>query len=218
MKKSLVLLPLVLLVTALALAACGGGGSSSSGGGEAEAAIEKTIEESATSTDPSKCTELQTTAFNEQETASKGKEATENCEAAAENDSSDATKVSVSEVNVNGEKATAVAELEGTALSGQAIELELVEEGGKWKLNQFLSFAKYDSKALADALEKEFEKEESIGDALGKCVADGVSKFSQSEAEEVAFEGKTENLQELATTCNEETGGSEGAGGSEETE
>lgn len=209
MKKSLLLLPLALLAMALALAACGGGGSSSSGGGEAEAAIEGAIKESVTSTDPSKCTELQTATFNEQETASAGKEATENCEAGAENNTATGATVTVSEVNVEGEKATAVAELDGTALSGQAIEIELVEEEDQWKLNQFLAFHKYDANALAAALEKEFEKEEGISDALGKCVAEGVAKFSQSEAEEVAFEGKTENLQALATTCNEETGGSE---------
>lgn len=209
MKKSLLLLPLALLALALALAACGGGGSSSSGGGEAEAAIEKTIEESAKSTDPAKCTEIQTQAFNEQETASKGKEATENCESEAESGETEATSVNVSEVEVNGESATAVAEVDGTALSGQGIEIELVEEGGTWKMNKFIAFANYNGKALAEALEKEFAKEEGVSAALAKCVSSGVAEFSQQEAEAVAFEGETEGLEKLATSCNEETGGSE---------
>lgn len=210
MKKSLLLLPLALLALALALAACGGGGSSSSGGGgEAEAAIEETIEESAKSTDPSKCTELQTQAFNEQETASKGKEATENCESEAENGETEATTVNVSEISVNGESATAVAEVDGTALAGQGIEIELIEEGGTWKMNKFIAFANYNGKALAEALEKEFAKEEGVSAALAKCVSSGVAEFSQQEAEAVAFEGETEGLEKLATSCNEETGGSE---------
>jgi len=209
MKKSLVLLPLVLIASALALAACGGGGSSSGGGGEAEAAIEETIKESASSTDPSKCTELQTQAFNEQETASKGKEATENCESEAESGETEATKVSVSEVTVNGSKATAVAEIDGTALSGQGVELELVEEGGNWKMNQFMGFANYDSKALAEAVEKELEGQEGVSASLARCVSAGVAEFSQQEAEAVAFKGETEAIEKLAGGCNEEEGGSE---------
>jgi hypothetical protein len=209
MKKSLLLLPLALLALALSLAACGGGGSSSSGGGEAEAAIEETITESAKSTDPKKCTEIQTQAFNEQETASKGKEATENCESEAESGESEATSVNVSEIKVNGESATAVAEVNGTALSGQGIEIELVEEGGTWKMNKFIAFANYDGNALAEALEKEFANEEGVSAALAKCVSEGVSKFSQQEAEAVAFGGELEGIEKLATSCNEETGGSE---------
>jgi hypothetical protein len=208
MKKSLVLLPLVLIASALALAACGGGGSSS-GGGEAEAAIEETIKESASSTDPSKCTELQTQAFNEQETASKGKEATENCESEAESGETEATKVSVSEVSVNGSKATAVAEIDGTALSGQGVELELVEEGGSWKMNKFLGFANYSGKALAESVEKELEGQEGVSASLAKCVSAGVAEFSQQEAEAVAFKGETEAIEKLAGSCNEEAGNSE---------
>jgi hypothetical protein len=208
MKKSLVLLPLVLIASALALAACGGGGSSS-GGSDAEAAIEETIKESATSTDPSKCTELQTQAFNEQETASKGKEATENCEAGAENNSSDANSVNVTEVSVNGETATASTEVSGTSLNGQELEIELVEEGGTWKMNKFLGFANYDAQALAKSLEEAILKEEGVTDSLAKCVSEGVSKFSQKQAEEVAFEGKTEGLEEVVTACSEEESGGE---------
>ncbi|MFT3865543.1 MAG: hypothetical protein QM729_14835 [Solirubrobacterales bacterium] len=204
MKKSLLLLSLVLIASALALAACGGGGSSSSSGGSGEEeAIAEVIEKSATTTGPSKCTELQTQTFNEQEKDVSGKEATEVCEEAAEGEETVAEGVDVSEIKVDGETATAVAEVEGTALNGQGLELELVSEEGKWKLNKFLAFAHYDGQALAEALEKEFEKEEGISAALGKCVAEGVAEFSQAEAEEVAFEGQTEGLAKLAETCQE---------------
>ena len=60
LKKSLLMLPFVLLAAALALSACGGGGSSTSGSGD-ESAIEAAIESDATSApSPSKCTELET--------------------------------------------------------------------------------------------------------------------------------------------------------------
>src|ERR1700709_697707 len=84
-KNALLILPLVLLASALALSACGGGSSSSSsssGGGE-DAAIEGAIETSATSSDPSKCSEVQTQSFNETETGKTGEESLEACEEAA---------------------------------------------------------------------------------------------------------------------------------------
>src|ERR1700761_2155216 len=123
--KKYLVLPLLLLAAALALTACGGG---SSGGGE-EAAVEEAIEESATSTDPSKCTELQTALFNETETGEKGAEATKTCEEEVEKEENVTEAVTVSEVKVNGETATAAVEIEGSALNEQGVEVEGVEEG-----------------------------------------------------------------------------------------
>ena len=190
MKKPHLVLPLLLLAAALALAACGGG---SSGGGE-EAKIEEVIEESATSTDPSKCTELQTTLFNETEAGQKGAEATKTCE--EEVKENDTESVKVSNVNVNGEKATAEVEIEGSSLNGQGVEVELVEEGGDWKLNKFLGFTNFDAGALGEALEEEFAKEEGVEPKLAKCVSEGVSEMSQSDAEAMVFEQETKPIEE----------------------
>jgi hypothetical protein len=200
-KRSLPFLPL-LLIAALALAACGGGGSSSSGGGE-ESAIAEVVEKSATTTGASKCTELQTQKFNEQEKAVAGKEATEICEEEAAEHNAPAKSVDVSNVKVDGETATAEATITGSALNGQTVELELVKEGGDWKLNQFLKFAKFDAKALGESLEEELEEagEEEVSPELAKCIAGGVGKLSQKEAEAVAFEGDLEVIEGIAAGC-----------------
>jgi hypothetical protein len=199
-KKSLLLLPLV-LIAALALSACGGGGSSSSGGDD-EGAIVTAIEKSATANDPAKCTEFQTLAFNEQEKATSGKEATEICEEEAEGQSSPAKSVEVSNVNVEGEKATAEATIGGSALNDQTVELELVEEGGNWKLNQFLQFTKFSAKALGESFEKEFDAaEQEVSPARAKCIAEGIGKLTQKEAEAVAFEGNIEIIEAIAGNC-----------------
>ena len=195
MKKPHLVLPLLLLAAALALAACGGG---SSGGGE-EAKIEEVIEESATSTDPSKCTELQTTLFNETETDQKGAEATKACEEEAKEN--DTESVNVSNVSVNGEKATAEVEIEGSSLNGQGVEVELVEEGGDWKLNKFISFTNFNAAALGEALEEEFEKEEGVNPKLAKCVVEGVSEISQSDAESMVFEKSLASIEKIAQGC-----------------
>lgn len=199
MKRSLLFLPL-LLIAALALAACGGGSSSTSGGDE-EGAIVEAIEKSATTSDPSKCTELQTQKFNEQEKAVSGKEATEVCEEEAEAQNSPAKSVDVSNVKVDGETATAEAAIGGSALNEQTVELELVKEGGAWKLNQFLQFTKFSAKALGESFEKEALASEEIEPELAKCISEGIGKLSQKEAEAVAFEGDLKIIESIAGSC-----------------
>jgi hypothetical protein len=200
LKKSLLILPLVLLASALALTACGGGSSSSSD--DEVAAIEEAVEKSATTDDPSKCTELQTQAFNEQELATSGKDATKVCEEEAEAQESPAKSVDVSNVKVDGEKATVDAEVHGSVLDGQTIEIELLNEDGDWKLNQFLQFTKFDAKRLGESFEKEFTAtNEEIKPGLAKCISEGIGKLSQKEAEEVAFEGKVEIIEAMLGNC-----------------
>ena len=197
MKKPHLVLTLLLLAAALALAACGG---SSSGGGE-EAKVEEAIEESATSSDPSKCTEFQTAAFNENESGQKGAAATKACEEETEAKEDEAETVTVSNVKVDGESATAEVEVEGTGLNGQAVEVEVVEEGGNWKLNKFLGFTKYDAASLGEVLEKELGKEEGVSAELAKCVSEGVAGLSQSDAESMVFEKNLEPVEEIAKSC-----------------
>jgi hypothetical protein len=194
-KKPHLVLPLLLLAAALALAACGG---SSSGGGE-EAKVEEAIEESATSSDPSKCTELQTALFNETETEQKGAEATKACEEEAKEN--DTESVTVSNVSVNGESATAEVEVEGSGLNGQGVEVELVEEEGDWKLNKFLGFTNFDAAALGEALEEELGKQEEVSPKLAKCVSEGVAEVSQSDAESLVFEKNLKPIEEIAESC-----------------
>ena len=200
MKKNLILLPFALIVVALALAACGGGGSSSSGGGE-ETAIEETIETAATSTEPSRCTELQTKRFDEQDQGAEGAEAVKLCEEKTESNESPPESVAVSNVEVEGESATADAAVMGSALNGQKIEIELVKEGGKWKLDHYAGFADYEPKAMAEGLEEELSGAEGVSKSLAACVAEGFEEASQEEAEELLFSGSTTGVEELAQSC-----------------
>jgi hypothetical protein len=197
--KKYLVLPVLLLIAALALAACGGGSSSSGSGAEGE--IEAAIEGSATSTEPSKCTEFQTVSFNETETEEKGAAATKSCEEEVESNEESAESVSVSEINVNGESATAAVDITGSPLNKQGVEVELVEEEGTWKLNKFLGFTNYDGKALGAALEAELKKQEGVTAELAKCVAEGVAEASQEEAEAMVFEKNIEKVEEVAQGC-----------------
>jgi hypothetical protein len=200
-KKSLVMLPIALIAMAMALTACGGGSSSSSGGGE-ETAIEEAIETSATSTDPSKCSEVQTEAFNEAETGETGAAALKTCEEEVEAGDEPAESVTVSNVEIEGESATAQVEVEGGPLDGQGVELELADEGG-WKLNEFVALTNYEGAELAEVLEESLNEEEGVSPALAKCVAEGVAEMSKQEAEAMIFEKSSEGVEEIAGACNE---------------
>jgi hypothetical protein len=192
-----ILVPLALLAcAALTLTACGGGGSSD------EDKITETIETVATTSDPSNCTELETLAFVEQNSQEKGKAAVKTCEKEAEAGEEEAEGASVSNVSVNGSKATAEAEFEGGSLGSQSLEVALVEEGGTWKLDQIEGFANYDGKALGEAFEKQFESEPGeLSSAQAKCISGKIAGLAQAEAEEVFFGGSADKIIELAQSC-----------------
>jgi hypothetical protein len=203
-KKSLLILPLVLLASALALTACGGGSSSSSGGGDEDAAIEEAIETAATSTDPSKCTEVQTEYFNETETEKTGPAALKACEQEVEENEEQAESVSVSEIELQegGKGATAVVAIEGSSLNGQSLVVAMENEEGQWKVDGFMGFAKYEPAGIAAAFEKELEKEEASPEATA-CIIEGVEEWSQEEAEELFIEKEAAGFEELFAECNE---------------
>ncbi|HKZ14145.1 MAG TPA: hypothetical protein VJL81_09910 [Solirubrobacterales bacterium] len=192
-----ILVPLALLaLAALVLTACGGGGSSD------EDKITETIETAATTSDPNNCTELETQRFAEQNSQEKGKAAIKACEEEAEAGEEEAEGANVSNISVNGSKATAEVEFEGGSLGSQSLEVALVEEEGNWKLDQIEGFANYDGKALGEAFEKQFEEEPGeLTPEQAKCISGKVAEASQAEAEELFLSGNPEKIIELAQGC-----------------
>jgi hypothetical protein len=197
-KKRLALIPCLLILAALALSACGGGGSSDEG------EIEEAIETSATTTDVSNCTELQTLKFDEQGAETQGKGAVKTCEEELEGPNAQPSKaksVEVSNVEVDGSKATAEAALTGGGFDGQALEVALVKEGDAWKLDELVSFTKFDQPKLVEALTAEFEKEENIEPEIAACIEKGFGEASQPQAEEFILGGSPTPIEELAKSC-----------------
>jgi hypothetical protein len=190
------LVPLALLaLAALAVTACGGSGSS------AEDEVTEVIEQAATTKDPSNCTELQTLRFTEQNTGEKGKAAIKSCEESAKEEEQ-AEEAKVSNVSVNGEKATAEAEFIGGSLGSQTLAVALVEEDGDWKLDQIEGFANYDGKALEETFLKRFEESpEGLTKQQYTCIAEGIGKASTAEAEAMFLSGASAKIEELAKGC-----------------
>jgi hypothetical protein len=190
------LVPIALLaLAALTLTACGGGRSD-------EDKIVETIETAETTPQPNNCTEFQTQRFNEQNNQVQGKAATKVCEEQAESGEELAEGANVSNVSVNGEKATAEVAFEGGPLGSQALEVALVKQEGNWKLDQVEGFARYEGKALGSAFEKEFEEHpQGLSKQQATCIAGRIAGSSQKEAEELFFSGSSEPIIKLAEGC-----------------
>lgn len=192
-ERILVTLALLLAAALLSLAACGGSGD--------EGKIAATIEKAATTSEPSNCTELETQRFVEQNNRQTGKAALEACEKGAEEGKKEARSVDVSNVSVNGGKATARAKFEGGSLSSQTIEVALVEAEGTWKLDQIEGFAEYDGKALGERFEKQFEEEGRLSPKQSRCLARKIADLSRAEAEEVFLGGLVGPARALSKSC-----------------
>jgi hypothetical protein len=196
MQKRHLLLPCLLLVSALALVACGG----SSGGSGDESQIEAAIETSATSTKPSACKEFSTQQFMEQSTSTEGAAAVKQCEENATEEDG-AESVDISEVEVDGSEATADVALTGGSLGGQGLEIALIKEGSDWKLNELVGFIELDPTALAESLGTSLKKEGGEAAELAPCIEEKFEVAEQSEIEELVISGSTQPIEELVEEC-----------------
>lgn len=195
MLKRRLVLACLLIVSALALAACGGGSSDTS-------QVEEAIEVSATGADPGNCTKLETQNFVEQGAQEGGKTALKECEKQAAEKDSRAESVDVSEVEVDGSKATANAAVTGGSFNGQTVEIALVKEGDQWKLNEITGFAKLDKAKVVEVFKKQFAKPSSgVSASLATCVANGLEEASQPEFEKLLLGGSSEPIEKLAEAC-----------------
>src|SRR5262245_53805225 len=122
----------VAVFAAFALAACGGGDDASS---EDQDQITQAINAAAASGDPSACTQYQTQRFLEQTNDGTGEAAVKSCEQDAADSVADS--VDVTDIEVDGDSATAKAAVTGSVFDGQTLDIALVKEGDVWKLDQF---------------------------------------------------------------------------------
>jgi hypothetical protein len=200
--KRLLLLPLLLAVSALALTACGSGGNSGSSGDREEGQVKTAIETAATSTNPINCAKFSTQTFMEQGSEQTGQVAVKACEKEASQPNQKAKAVTVSKVEVHGSRATADAAVTGSGFGGQTLVLSLVKEGGQWKVNRITGFAKLDRAALLSTFETELEAPSSgVSKPETECIVKKLGEASQAEIEQLLLSGSTAPFVSLAKTC-----------------
>lgn len=195
MSKRLLLLPFLLVLSALALAACGGSGS------DEASTVEETIETAATTTNPAECAKTQTQNFMEQTSQETGKAAVKNCEEEAKNEEG-AKSAKVSNVEVDGSKATAEVALSGgNSLEGQTLEVALVKDGDRWKLDEVVKFTKFSPGKLIEAFEGELEKSGEASSKFATCFIEAFKQADQAEVEELLFHSSGKGFEEIAKEC-----------------
>ncbi len=177
-----------------ALLACGG-----DDGSDYEDQITEAIETAATSSDPSVCTELQTQRFNEQSTGETGDAALESCR--EEVGDAPAESVEVSSIAVDGDAATAEAAVTGSFLDGSTVEIGLVKEGERWKLDELTGFAEFDRAGFEAAFAEEVRSDEEIPPKAADCIVDRFQGFSDQEAQEFLLQPDESGGEELFTPC-----------------
>jgi hypothetical protein len=126
-------------------AAAGSSPTGSSAAGEG-ARVSRTIRTALMSTDPAKCTQLATLRFLDQIELEKGAKAVRSCREDAKTDVP-ASSVAISRVKVAAGSATARAAVSGGDDDGSTDDLQLIERGGRWKLDHIaavkLDFERY---------------------------------------------------------------------------
>jgi hypothetical protein len=167
------------VLAALALVACGSSDSS-----DDEDQISAAIEKAATSGDPAACTEVQTQRFDAQTSGgSTGEAAVKQCQQDAADTAAD--KVDVTDIEVDGDTATANAAATGSVFDGQTLDLALVKEGDQWKLDEFKGFKDFDREALNASFKEEISSDPSASPQAVDCITQQVEATSDEEIQAV---------------------------------
>jgi hypothetical protein len=189
------LLLIAALSSAFVLAACGGDDSS-----EDEDQITDAITEATTGGQASACTELMTQSFIEQTQFATGAEAVTACEEDAAD--SPADTVEVSNVEVDGDSATAEVAFSGQALNGQTIAISLVNESEQWKLDRLDEFVDFDAQAFADGIaEGAAEGSENPPQELIDCVSNEITSGDPEAIQAAYLSGDPSQLETLFGPC-----------------
>jgi hypothetical protein len=171
-------------------------------GSEDEDQITEAIETSATSSDPSVCTEVQTQQFNEQTSGETGEAALQSCRDNTNEDVADS--VEVSNIEVDGDAATAEVEVTGSFLNESTIEVALVKEDDQWKLDQLVDFAEFAREAFEAAFEEEVRSDEEIPPRAADCIVEEFKGFSDEEAQRFLLSPGESGGEELFSACFEQ--------------
>jgi len=197
-RASRLLLPLstLVLASAFGFAACGDGKSD-------EEEIIAAIDFALVSTDPDACTEGMTQAFSEQGFRQEGAGAVESCEQNARAEESPNDPVEVTNVEVDGSKATAEIGLtdDGEPV-GQVLAAALVDEDGDWKLDEFTGYAEFDKRKWVAEQRKDLESGyEAIKPQVVDCIVEAYRKMSRLEIEEMVLGGSAQAELEIDENC-----------------
>jgi hypothetical protein len=175
------------------LAACGSSDSSKD-----EGEITDAIVKSGTTDDATNCTELETQRFVEQNQFEKGTAAIDECK---KPDEHNADSIDVSNIEVDGDKATADAAVTGATFDGQTLQISLVKEDGRWKLDHLDSFKDFDKGKFVDAFTANLGQNVGFTPQQATCITGALSALDDSALETLVLSGDQNQLVPVLGPC-----------------
>jgi hypothetical protein len=195
--RSLVLLALV--GAALLVSACGGGG----GGGSDEEEIRSTIEALSLSNDPADCARYATRRLLMQSSKRSAGGVADLCAELSALESPLPRRVTVTESEVDGDRATAHVAFEGSSNDGQTVEFALVRSEDQWKIDEMLSFVVFDrGRMIFEAGRALMESAESASQVqLSSCMLGQLEKLGNAQLEEITLSFTAQPMIDLFRPC-----------------
>jgi hypothetical protein len=193
--RSRALTLIVLTGCCAALPACGGSEKETD-------EIVALIKRASTSTDPADCTRLFTQRFLDQTEIPDGSAAVRSCRDDAADASGNPRSVAVSNVQVDGDTATARAAFEGGDLDGQAINLRVIKDGEQWKLDHLDSFSSFDRGRFLRAAERSFTRPpNTLPRQTARCMVRRFDTLSDRGLQDLFLDADAARLASLLGPC-----------------
>lgn len=183
---------------ALALVSCGGAGAGD------EEAIKEMVDASVSDTGPETCLKYSTMNYLEMTTHREGDAAIEACEEdALDPDVNQPTELKVSNIDVDGNSATAVIAVEGSLIDGQKVRIGFAEHAEHWRYDQWLGFVDLDAERLILQIGREgMLQAESPREAEAIACVIGAMEGMEAETLEKEIFENPEPLSALWDNCN----------------
>jgi hypothetical protein len=187
------------VAAAFALAACGGGDGGSSGSDESQ--ITTVLRTYATSSDPTDCTRLETQAFLEQIHFTRGPVALKACVVDAPDTSDDPDSVDVTNVQVDGDKATADVAFHGGGFDGSTLALALVKDGDQWKVDKVDDIPHFDLPGFERAFAQRQRRDQHISAQAASCLTTQLNQAGPDDVKHALISGDASQLLGLIGPC-----------------
>lgn len=186
-----------LLLLGIGFAGCGAGTDAAIDG------INASITESATSHFPADCLRLHTLRLLEQTTKQRGRAAVRSCEEdALYGEGPTAKAVTITAVDVDGDRATANVAAAGADFDGQVLKYALVEDE-RWKIDQIVEFVQLDREQLILEIGRSaFEQAQRPSDAdSASCIVSGLEGLDDDALEDLILDPSPDPLLEFWQRC-----------------